>query len=124
MLLCVTQEEMSSADKKDDPFTRRKCQPTLVTLVCTCSTINMHNRTDLQFHYVSTTPQAFRESAMPEATELLQQLAEAKTEEDKEAIKAAVVSLLTNIHETGQTDDVKVYLWHPCIDLSQVWLQI
>ena len=24
---------MSSADKKDDPFTRRKCQPTLVTLV-------------------------------------------------------------------------------------------
>lgn len=53
----------------------------------------------LQFHYVSlctTAPQAFRESAMPEASELLQQLAEAKTEEDKEAIKAAVVSLLIN----------------------------
>lgn len=33
MLLCVNQEEMSTADKKDDPFTRRKCQPTLVTLV-------------------------------------------------------------------------------------------
>ena len=45
--------------------------------------------------------QAFRESAMPEASELLQQLADAKTEEDKEAIKAAVVSLLFTIHTRG-----------------------
>ena len=41
--------------------------------------------------------QAFRESAMPEASELLQQLADAKTEEDKEAIKAVVVNLLVSI---------------------------
>ena len=41
--------------------------------------------------------QAFRESAMPEASELLQQLADAKTEEDKEAIKAAVVNPLVSI---------------------------
>ena len=37
--------------------------------------------------------QAFRESAVPGASELLQQLANAKTDEDKEAIKAAVVSI-------------------------------
>ena len=36
--------------------------------------------------------QAFRESAVPGASELLQQLADAKTEEEKEAIKNAVVS--------------------------------
>ena len=36
--------------------------------------------------------QAFRESAVPGASELLQQLADAKTEEEKEAIKSAVVS--------------------------------
>ena len=36
---------------------------------------------------------------MPEASELLQQLADAKTEEDKEAIKAAVVCpTLRNLH--------------------------
>ena len=57
--------------------------------------------------------QAFRESAMPEASELLQQLADAKTEEDKEAIKAVVVSLLVKIkfHETGQTVIIIVTLF-------------
>ena len=34
---------------------------------------------------------------MPEASELLQQLADAKTEEDKEAIKAVVVNLIINL---------------------------
>ena len=34
---------MSSADKKDDPFTRRKCQPTLVTLVHILATTSMHD---------------------------------------------------------------------------------
>ena len=34
LLLCVSmQEEVASKEKKDDPFTRRKCMPTLVALV-------------------------------------------------------------------------------------------
>lgn len=37
---------------------------------------------------------------MPEASELLQQLADAKTEEDKEAIKAVVVSLFVSVKFT------------------------
>ncbi len=94
MLLCVTQEEMSTSDKKDDPFTRRKCQPTLVTLV-----LNSADNVTVcpSYWYAPLFLQAFRESAMPEASELLQQLADAKTEEDKEAIKAAVVSLYVNL---------------------------
>jgi hypothetical protein len=90
VLLCVNQEEMLTSDKKDDPFTRRKCQPTLVTLV-----LNSADSVTVcpSYWYAPLFLQAFRESAMPEASELLQQLADAKTEEDKEAIKAAVVSL-------------------------------
>ena len=101
MLFCVNQEELSTTDKKDDPFTRRKCQPTLVTLVLSSAD---HNT--VYPLYVPLFLQAFRESAMPEANELLQQLADAKTEEDKEAIKAVVVSLIVNLrfYETGPTD--------------------
>ena len=34
MFYGIFQEELAAADKDvDDPFTRRKCQPTLVTLV-------------------------------------------------------------------------------------------
>ena len=83
---------MSGTDKKDDPFTRRKCQPTLVTLV-----LSSADHITVYTLYVPLFLQAFRESAMPEASELLQQLADAKTEEDKEAIKAAVVNLIINL---------------------------
>jgi len=58
-------EEMSGERKKEDPFTRRKCQPTLVTLS--------------------------RDSMMPGTAELLQKLSQAETEGDKEAVKATIV---------------------------------
>ena len=94
LLFYINQEELSSTDKKDDPFTRRKCQPTLVTLVPSSAD---HNIITVYPLYVPLFLQAFRESAMPEASELLQQLADAKTEEDKEAIKAVVVNLIINL---------------------------
>lgn len=73
-------EEMAE-EKTEDPFTRRKCQPTLVTLT--------------------------REAAPAGTAELLQQLAEAQTTEEKEAVQASlketVSELLSPTSSNGQT---------------------
>lgn len=49
--------------------------------------------TSTLIYYVWYHLQAFRESIDPGASELLQKLADAKTDEDKEAVKSVVVSV-------------------------------
>ena len=84
-------------EKTEDPFTRRKCQPTLVTLVCpflhdvfrAVHTIMIIIRgfTCMHAFFNSQT----REAAPAGTAELLHQLAEAQTTEEKEAVQASLV---------------------------------
>ena len=73
---------MASEKKEDDPFTRRKCQPTLVTLVRIILLCSQYS--GIVYLTVTNTLccccfQAFRDSG---ASELLQQLSQ--SQDDKE----------------------------------------
>ena len=57
----------------------------------------VYNNDDVLVCHVSSFLQAFRESMVPGASELLQQLAEGKTDEDEEAIKASVVNIYCGV---------------------------
>ena len=80
---------MASEKKEDDPFTRRKCQPTLVTLVRIIILLLCSQDSGIVYLTVTNTLCCCCFQAFRGASELLQQLSQ--SQDDKETAPDDVV---------------------------------